>query len=100
MFAGLPPSAPGLPDNGEFLVTLHEVPPTAVDVDAAGVAVLDEDRVVQDPIAGEVFDTPEFAASHAGAVLEQEETEQAQADARAEAQGTASRESEDGRGAH
>ncbi|WP_405217056.1 BCCT family transporter [Agrococcus sp. Ld7] len=73
-FAGLPPAAPeDAPEAGEFLVTLQEVSSAAVDVDADGVAVLDEDRVVQDPIAGEVFDTPEFAASHAGALHEQQE---------------------------
>lgn len=84
-FAGLPPSVPEtVPDNGEFLVALHELPQEAVDVDAAGVAVLDEGRVVHDPIAGEVFDTPEFAASHAGAVLEQAESRSARAAANTE----------------
>ncbi|WP_347754245.1 BCCT family transporter [Agrococcus sp. ProA11] len=80
-FAGLPPAtAEAAPEGGEFLVTLHEVSSAAVDVDADGVAVLDEDRVAQDPIAGEVFDTPEFAASHAGQMLEQEEAAAEQSD--------------------
>ncbi|GAA3599217.1 BCCT family transporter [Agrococcus terreus] len=65
------PTAP----SGEFLVALHEVPSAAVDLDADGVATLDEERVVQDPIAGEVFDTPEFAASQAALDLEQAEAE-------------------------
>ncbi|WP_434811086.1 BCCT family transporter [Microbacterium sp. bgisy189] len=50
--------------DGEFLVSLQTVPIDAVDVDAAGVATLDEERIAQDPIAGEVFDTPEFEALH------------------------------------
>ncbi|SDH60984.1 BCCT family transporter [Agrococcus jejuensis] len=77
-FAGLSKSSPQPSTQqetgeGEFLVALHTVPSEAVDVDArTGVATYDEDRAVQDPIAGEVFDTPEFAASHAGHLLEME----------------------------
>ncbi|WP_072312947.1 BCCT family transporter [Agrococcus sp. Marseille-P2731] len=75
-FVGLPASqpAPASPAaGGEFLIALHEVPTEAVDLNAEGVATLDHDRVVQDPIAGEVFDTPEFAASQAGLEHEQEQ---------------------------
>jgi choline/glycine/proline betaine transport protein len=71
-FAGLPLGEPDTPtpaEGGEFIVAMHEVPTAAVELDAEGVATLDEARVVQDPIAGEVFDTPEFAASQAGVDL-------------------------------
>src|SRR5690606_37518438 len=71
-FAGLElgePEPPTPAEGGEFIVAMHEVPTAAVDLDAEGVATLDEARVAQDPIAGEVFDTPEFAASQAGAEL-------------------------------
>ncbi|MFC7432059.1 MULTISPECIES: BCCT family transporter [unclassified Agrococcus] len=72
-FAGLSASLPGpsqAPGSGEVLIALHSVPSDAVDVDADGVAQVDEDRLTQDPIAGEVFDTPEFAASQAAVDLE------------------------------
>ncbi|MFM2475578.1 hypothetical protein, partial [Burkholderia cenocepacia] len=72
-FAGLghsQPSPSAATESGEVLIALHPVPTDAVDVDADGVASLDEDRLAQDPIAGEVFDTPEFAASQAAVDLE------------------------------
>ncbi len=72
-FAGLSapqPSPTPTGDQGEVLIALHPVPSGAVDVDADGVAQVDEDRLAQDPIAGEVFDTPEFAASQAAVDLE------------------------------
>lgn len=72
-FAGLghsQPSPSATADSGEVLIALHSVPSEAVDLDADGVASLDEDRLLQDPIAGEVFDTPEFAASQAAVDLE------------------------------
>jgi len=75
-FAGL--SAPTPLTNGQgdaegVLVALHPVPSAAVDVDADGVAQLHEDRLAQDPIAAEVFDTPEFEASQAAVDLEASE---------------------------
>ncbi|WAC65964.1 BCCT family transporter [Agrococcus sp. SL85] len=73
-FAGLSrreQPAPAAVPSGEFLVALHEVPAGAVELGPDGVATVDEEQVAQDPIAGEVFDTPEFAASQAAVDLEQ-----------------------------
>ncbi|MHA6800336.1 BCCT family transporter [Bounagaea algeriensis] len=58
-------------DSG--VLAIYDVPEHATAVDAeTGAIEWDGDSALQDPIAGEVFDTPEFTASAAGAEHETE----------------------------
>ncbi|WP_120004227.1 BCCT family transporter [Nesterenkonia muleiensis] len=72
-FVGLPPrtedsAQPSGSFTGDKLVfAVQDVPASATSVDAAtGTIGLDEDAAYQDPISGEVFETPEFAESNSG----------------------------------
>ncbi|MBE2998685.1 BCCT family transporter [Nocardiopsis sp. HNM0947] len=62
------------PENGGTVLAVHDVAPqeTTVDPDTGALDWSEEDAI-QDPLAGEVFDTPEFAESAAGAEQETEE---------------------------
>ncbi|WP_019815899.1 BCCT family transporter [Saccharomonospora saliphila] len=71
------PSAPttnGTSGADATVLAVHEVPAHATTVDTdTGAIKWNEDSLAQDPIAGEVFDTPEFSASAVGAEHETEE---------------------------
>ncbi|MFM9263230.1 BCCT family transporter [Rhodococcus sp. 5A-K4] len=69
-FAGLAPSTRDLPkqDTDEHLVlAVHEVSSHSIDVDpATGAIAYSGNGVLDDPLGGEIFDTPEFAQSAEG----------------------------------
>ncbi len=66
-FAGLRPSTDGVATSASddhLLLAVHDVPQSAVDVDAAtGEAQYVADAEPTDPLGGETFDTPEFEES-------------------------------------
>ncbi|MFW5418727.1 BCCT family transporter [Nocardiopsis sp. CNT-189] len=73
--AGLEPAAAPAVNGADSATVLavHDIPAHAVTVDTGtGTIQWDEESHLQDPIAGEVFDTPEFTASAAGAEYESE----------------------------
>jgi choline/glycine/proline betaine transport protein len=55
------------------VLAVHDIPAKEATVDGEGALAWEESRAVEDPIAGEVFDTPEFTASEVAAELEREE---------------------------
>ncbi|WP_433868954.1 BCCT family transporter [Saccharopolyspora sp. CA-218241] len=68
------PSAPAARGADTTVLAVHDVPAHATTVDSeTGAIGLDGDSAFRDPIAGEVFDTPEFTASAVGAEHETEE---------------------------
>lgn len=59
------------PRTNRAFWSLRDVPPEAVSAPSASGAVsLDEKAAPRDPLGGEVFDTPEFRSSAAGAAHE------------------------------
>ncbi|WP_019548203.1 BCCT family transporter [Streptomyces sulphureus] len=61
------------------VLAVHDLDPETVVVDPeAGAITVDGDAEVQDPIGGEVFDTPEFSSSAAGAAHEYDKGDQPQ----------------------
>ena len=69
-FAGLSPSSRDLPTqdtDGHLVLAVHEVSPNAIDVDpATGTIAYSGNGVLDDPLGGEIFDTPEFEQSAEG----------------------------------
>ncbi|WP_210432791.1 BCCT family transporter [Rhodococcus sp. DMU1] len=69
-FAGLDPSRNGVVEPGapaRLVVAVHEVPANSVSVDAqTGQVAIADDAHPEDPLGGEVFDTPHFAESAEG----------------------------------
>ncbi|GAA2361422.1 BCCT family transporter [Saccharopolyspora halophila] len=55
------------------VLAVHDIPAESTTVDDAGTLAWNDSHAAKDPIAGEVFDTPEFDASVAAAELENEE---------------------------
>lgn len=74
-FAGLSTWQPQVPrrDSSGLLVSVRAVPPTDVAIDPETGTVIVSAAPVEDPLGGEVFDTPEFAASHQGAIVAAEQ---------------------------
>ncbi|RCK69475.1 BCCT family transporter [Desertihabitans brevis] len=75
-FAGLAPSREGIstPQAGGLVVAVQDIPGHTVAVDPrSGAVEVADDALPSDPLNGEVFDTPEFAASAEAARLEREE---------------------------
>lgn len=60
-------------DDSGVLVSVRPVPPSDLAVDPQTGQVTVSEATLEDPLGGQVFDTPEFAASHEGAMLAAEQ---------------------------
>ena len=62
-----PPGAPG--ESTGVIVAVQSLHPTSVDVDhSTGTVQMGNEEYLDDPLVGQVFDTPEYASSHQAAV--------------------------------